>query len=89
MKSANCLLHLFLIMFFLNSTIAMVTDGGFSKNVYAGESGSINDLLDNVHLSSIHDPRFLEHEHLFDFGIRKTFLKVRDSHLIWFSQVTL
>jgi porin len=72
MKNAYCLLHLFLIIFILNSTIAMVTDGGFSKYVNAGESGSINDLLDNVHSSSIHDPRFLEHEHLFDFGQRKT-----------------
>lgn len=70
-KKTYCLLHSFLIISFLNSTFAIVTDTGFSKYVYAGERGSINDLSYKTHSSDTHDPRFFEHEHLFDFRLRE------------------
>ena len=59
MKYAYCLLRLFLIVLFLNSTFAMVIDGRFGKYVCAEERESVDDLLDKAHSTGIHDPRFL------------------------------
>jgi porin len=69
-KSAYCLLRLSLVMFFLNSTFAKVTDGGFGKYVYAGEDEVITGFLDKSYSSVKYDPRFFEHEHLLDFRVR-------------------
>ncbi|MCP4266694.1 MAG: carbohydrate porin [Candidatus Brocadiaceae bacterium] len=70
MKSAYCLLRLFLIIFFFNSTFAKLADVGFGKYVYADDSESVNDFLDKSHSSGIYEPRFFEHEHLLDFRPR-------------------
>jgi porin len=66
MKYSYLLLHLFLILFFLNSTLTIVTDGGFDKYVYAGEVESITDFLDKSHSSGRKKPGFFEHTHFFD-----------------------
>ncbi|MBZ0109999.1 MAG: carbohydrate porin [Candidatus Scalindua rubra] len=70
MKYAYCLLRLFLIVLFLDSTFAMVIDGRFSKYVCAEERETVDDLFEKTHSTDIHDPRFFEHEHLFDFRLR-------------------
>jgi len=70
MKYAYCLLRLFLIVLFLDSTFTMVIDGRFGKYVCAEERETFDDLFDKTHSAGIHDPRFFEHEHLSDFRLR-------------------
>ncbi len=70
MKYAYCLVRLFLIVLFFDSTFAMVTDGEFDKYVHAGERESVDGLFSTVHSSGILDPRFFEHEHLLDFRLK-------------------
>ncbi len=41
-----------------------------SRFIIAGENESVDDLLGKAHSAGIYDPRFLEHEHLFDFRRR-------------------
>ncbi len=76
MKYASCLLHLFLIIFFLNSTIDKVTDGVFGKYVYAEEDEYIIDFRDKTHSTGMYKGKrkrgFLDHEHLFDFQQRNS-----------------
>ncbi len=73
MKYTYCLLYLLFIILFCNTTFIDAEDEGFeelSRHVYAGENGSINDLLDKANSSGMLDPRFFEHEHLLDFRLR-------------------
>ena len=70
MRLAYCCLRLFLIIFLFNLAFVKLTDMRLGKHVYAGESRSIDDLLDSTHSSGKYEPRFFEHEHLFDFGSR-------------------
>jgi len=49
MKYAYFFLRLFLIVLFLNSTSAMVTDGEFGKYVCAEEREPVDDLSGKVH----------------------------------------
>ncbi len=69
MKYAYCLLRLFLIVLFINSTFAMVIDGSFGKYVSAEEREPVDDLSGITH-SNLDDRRIFEHEHLFDFRLR-------------------
>lgn len=73
MKRAYDLLHLLFIIFSCNTAFVVAADGELetlSRLVYAGESTSVDNSLDTIHSSGMLDPRFLEHEHLLDFGLR-------------------
>ena len=70
MRYAHYLLRLSLIVFFLNLTIATVIDGRFGKDICAEERKSLDDLFGKAHSTVVSDPRFFEHEHLFDFKQR-------------------
>ncbi|GAX62606.1 carbohydrate-selective porin [Candidatus Scalindua japonica] len=72
MKYAFRLLHIFLIVFFLNSTFFLVVDGRIGKYVCAEEREPADEAFYRIHPPYTFDPRFFEHEHLFDLRRRNT-----------------